>query len=411
MRRIPRTDAPGWVEHALTVVLVSGFVAGVYVVVAVGVDRLVGTRVGHDSLSLLAAALVAVGFHPVRQWATRLARRTVRGDRTAPYDVLAGWAREEADDALLRACRLLHGAVDAESVSVWRGDAEQPAATWPPLATPSPRSPHPQRVVAAVVHEGLTLGAVSVTTAGQPSEGDHRLVVDLAHSLGVVLHNDRLTAELRRQVDDLEASRRRLLEAGDDARRAIERALDAAALDRLAMVRLELDRLHAQVDPTDERLPGLLAQVAADTDGASRAVRAFAHGVYPALLATGGLRRALLAEAAHLEVDIAVDVEVGDLPDDVASAVYFVCLEALQNIAKYAEATSVRMRVRDEDGPVRFTIVDDGIGFDPGEVDVGVGMTNMHDRVDALGGSLRVASGPGGTVVEGTIPVDARLAV
>ena len=137
-------------------------------------------------------------------------------------------------------------------------------------------------------------------------------------------------------------------------------------------------------------------------------LRDLARGIYPPLLADRGLVAALNAQASRSPVSVTVVGEgVGRYPRDVESAVYFCTLEALNNVAKYADATAVTVRVSDDDGVVRFGIDDDGRGFDPRLARNGTGVQGMVDRLDAVGGSLEISSEPGrGTSVEGVVPIE-----
>jgi signal transduction histidine kinase len=136
-------------------------------------------------------------------------------------------------------------------------------------------------------------------------------------------------------------------------------------------------------------------------------LRDLARGIYPPLLADKGLVTALEAQARKAVVPVTVEGDgVGRFPADVESAVYFSCLEALQNIGKYAEATNARITLSDGSGELRFEVRDDGRGFDPSTTNYGTGLQGIADRVAALGGELVVTSTPGdGTALAGRLPV------
>jgi signal transduction histidine kinase len=157
-----------------------------------------------------------------------------------------------------------------------------------------------------------------------------------------------------------------------------------------------------------EKARGILAELRSDTTDALDNLRDLARGIYPPLLADRGLGAALDSQARKSPVDVRVVADgVGRHPQEVEAAVYFCALEALQNIAKYANATSATINLIQSDGHLTFEVADDGAGFDPARAQ-GSGLTNMRDRVEAVGGSLEITSRPGaGTRVSGRISVEA----
>jgi signal transduction histidine kinase len=144
----------------------------------------------------------------------------------------------------------------------------------------------------------------------------------------------------------------------------------------------------------------------AETQTALEDLRDLARGIYPPLLADKGLPDAIAAQAQRAAIPVEVQADgVGRYPQDVEAAVYFCTVEALNNVAKYAEATSATVRLAQDDGHLSFTVTDDGRGFDAGGTTYGTGMQGMADRLDAIGGSLKVISERGaGTRVVGTVP-------
>ena len=156
----------------------------------------------------------------------------------------------------------------------------------------------------------------------------------------------------------------------------------------------------------------LLAELQADTAAALENLRTLARGIYPPLLADLGLVAALNAQAGKSPVPVTVRAEgIGRFPQDTEAAVYFCCLEALQNTAKYARATAARISLSAADGALTFAVSDDGAGYDSARTPLGSGLRNMADRLTALGGRLEVRSAPGaGTTVTGQLPVAAAPA-
>ena len=156
----------------------------------------------------------------------------------------------------------------------------------------------------------------------------------------------------------------------------------------------------------------MLSQLRDDTQSALEDLRDLARGIYPPLLADKGLAAALEAQARKSPVPVAVEWDgLGRFPQEVEAAVYFSCLEALQNVAKYAGASRATVSLRHLDGSLAFSVTDDGAGFDPGETGYGTGLQGIADRLGALDGDLEVRSHRGtGTTVVGRIPVEALVA-
>jgi len=251
-----------------------------------------------------------------------------------------------------------------------------------------------------VVHGGDLLGAISIRMPkGEPLRpAGQQLVADVASQAGLVLSNVSL-------VEDLRASRQRLVAAQDEARRRLERNLhDGAQQDLVAL------SIKARLGTTAEDLPEakeILGELQADAAGALENLRDLARGVYPPLLADLGLAAALNAQAAKSTVPVAVVADgIGRFGQDTEAAVYFCCLEALQNTAKYAHASQARIAVQSQRGALCFTVSDDGSGYDAHHTPMGSGQRNMADRLAALGGRLDVRSTPGqGTTISGHLPV------
>jgi signal transduction histidine kinase len=150
-------------------------------------------------------------------------------------------------------------------------------------------------------------------------------------------------------------------------------------------------------------------ELQADATGALENLRDLAHGIYPPVLADLGLAAALNAQAAKSAVPVTVEAAgIGRFPQNIEAAVYFCCLEALQNIAKYSRASQARICVRARGGTLSFAVSDDGAGYDTRHTPMGAGQRNMADRLAALGGRLEVRSAPGqGTTITAQLPVPA----
>jgi signal transduction histidine kinase len=218
---------------------------------------------------------------------------------------------------------------------------------------------------------------------------------------------NRMLAELRSHDADLLESRARIVAAADDARRRVERDLHDGAQQQLVLLGLKLGALRRQVDGDSETGRGL-AELEGDLTSALRELRDLAHGLYPPLLESDGLPGAL-REAAQRSA-IATELSCGHAgryAPEIEAAVYFCCLEALQNASKHAgPGAKAVVTLSPEPDALRFEIADDGHGFDSNGKPAGAGLENMVDRIAALGGELRVSSRSGaGTTVSGTVPL------
>jgi signal transduction histidine kinase len=194
------------------------------------------------------------------------------------------------------------------------------------------------------------------------------------------------------------------VEAQDAERRKIERNLHDGAQQQLVALKVQAGLMgRFAADP--ERTTALVAQIQEGLQAAIEDLRDLARGIYPPLLADQGLAAALEAQARKAAVTTAVRSDgLGRYPQDVESAVYFCVLEAMQNVAKYAEARSSIIRLAEENRSLVFEVEDDGRGFDPASTGYGTGLQGMADRLDAIGGILEVASEPGrGTRIQGRI--------
>jgi signal transduction histidine kinase len=219
------------------------------------------------------------------------------------------------------------------------------------------------------------------------------------------LDNQHLVDELRSSLDELAASRARLVTVADKERRKIERDLHDGAQQRLVALQIKLELLAERLASESPEGAASIRAIEDDVELTLDEVRRFGHGLYPPLLMDRGLPDALRALARTATVPTHVDVHLPHrCPLQVESAVYFACIEALQNVAKHASAKQAWISVHGN-GDVRFEIRDDGVGFDPASVDGGVGTANIRDRIGAVGGTVEIASAPGrGTRVSGAIP-------
>ena len=239
---------------------------------------------------------------------------------------------------------------------------------------------------------------------------------EVARELGVALNKARLDSSLqdslerlRRQAAELQASRGRLVAAADAERRRIERNLHDGAQQHLVALAVKVRLLEQLAERDPERARSLMNQLQDDVRSAIEELRSLAHGIYPPLLSSAGLGEAMSAACRRAPLPADVDADgVGRHAPEIEAAVYFCCLEALQNAAKHAgsEATA-RVRIWEDAGGLLFEVSDDGAGIKPGPNGEGAGLTNMRDRLGAVGGTLRVESDAHGTRIHGVVPVSA----
>ncbi len=414
------------ISRTLVYGALAAFITAVYVGIVVGIGTLVGSG-GQPNLvlSIVATAIVAVAFQPVRERLQKVANRLVYGKRATPYEVLSQFSERVAEtygaeEALPRMARVLAEGTGAERADVWlrAGALLRPAASWPersggteePVPTRDDALPHlPGDQTVPVRHQGELLGALTVTKRQGESLTpiEQKLLDDLAHQAGLVLKNVGLTAELLARLDDLRASRQRLVAAQDEERRRLERNLHDGAQQNLVAIKVKLGLAEMLAEKDPEKAKALVAELKADTDEALETLRDLARGIYPPLLADKGLAAALESQARKATLPVAVQAKgIGRYPQEVEAAVYFCVLEALQNVQKYAAASRATVHLGEHDGELSFDVKDDGTGFDPATAKRGSGLTNMADRLDALSGGVELESAPGeGTTLRGAIPV------
>ncbi|HSJ71626.1 MAG TPA: ATP-binding protein, partial [Acidimicrobiia bacterium] len=417
------------ISRSITFGVLAVFIASVYVAIVVGIGRLLDQADGSSiGLSVAATAVVALAFQPVRGRVERWANRLVYGKRATPYEVLAGFSHravEESDEELLaRIPRLIVDGTGVASATVWvrSRDGFRSVSLWPEsggtrMLDGEAVFVDPEADMSLpVFHDGELLGGISLVAAkgGTITPPEEDLVARLAEGLGLTLRNSRLTDALRRQVKDLQRSRDRVVSAADEARRSLEHDLDSGPQQQLVAVKVKLGPLRKLAEQAGAvRTAEVLANIEVQAGDAIRAVRDFATGIYPPLLGADGLAVALAHETRKAALPVDLDAAgVGRYPRDVEAAVYFSVLEALQNIAKYADASRAVVRLAESNGDLRFEVTDDGKGFDSATVQRGAGLNGIADRIDTVGGTSTVISAPGqGATVTGLVPVRERLVV
>lgn len=444
--------------HAIVAVGLVATVTLVFLGVVVTIDGLpdAGDRpvTGRAMVAAATAALLAVA---ARGRIEAFANQRVYGTRRAPEDTLNTLTSRMTravplDELLLQLAESLRRTMSLRSAEVWTGTGgtfervaavpDRPGAVLE-LDGEALRVASRSQVVGSawldvwipdllVGREGADVRAVSVIDRGEllglivvegdPDDARHRdatdedVLVRIGRQLGLALHNAKLDsalqaslAELRDRNAELVASRARIVAASDESRRRIERDLHDGAQQHLVALAVKVG-LVRQLAPIDaERADRLLDELRVDIQTTLTLMRELAHGIYPPLLRDRGLTEALRTAANRSILPTTVEAtDLGRYDPEVEAAVYFCCLEAMQNADKHAGGdATVRVGVKDHGGQLAFEVRDDGPGFDAAQASGrGSGFVNMADRLGAFGGTLEVTSSPGGgTSVQGQVPV------
>ncbi len=439
----------------LSVAALLAIVAAVYVAVVL----LAGRKPTSDERWFLGLALIVVvvaalvyrsAAPRIDAWARRLVSRdrassadltrtfSARMSRAIPLDELALQSAEQLREALdLQAVELwtLHGAtlrpwigdpeIDRQAIDL--GDLEPVVvvqaglsghgwlSVWMPQMLEGREDAYVR--LAPMAHAGELLGVLVIerpVSGTTYSSDDERTLVEIARQLGVVLHNARLDSaleeslqEVQRQADELQASRGRIVAAGDTARRMIERNLHDGAQQHVVALGIQVKLARTMLDKDPAKAAEVLDGLSTAVEDTLQELRDLAHGIYPPLLADRGLPDALQAAARRSALPVTVRTDgLGRFAPEAEATIYFCVLEALQNATKYAgDGATVTVTVEAHDGGLTFVVKDDGAGFDTRDQGMGAGFQNMLDRLGALGGTLRVEAAPNrGTQVTGALP-------
>jgi signal transduction histidine kinase len=448
-----------FVVRAVALAAVALVVVAVYLVLVVGIN---GAPRGHERdvmLSSMVAAIIAVALvPPVRSRVVTRIESLLHEEMPTTAEVVSTFGSRMSravpmDELLLQLAESLRETVPGTRAEIWTGGAEHlvravsvptlPEAgltiteaeeltitrariggpTWAAVWLPAlvPDGPAGDFRIVPVAHLGELLGLVCVYRpmgAEDFDDADDAALVELAHQLGLALHNVRLDSALQASMDELaernrelQASRLRIVNASDSSRREIERNLHDGAQQHLVAlaVKVGLIRSIAEDDDDTETVLGMLDTLREDVQVTITEVRELAHGIYPPLLRDRGLGDALRAAATRSPLPCTVDVDLpGRYEQDVETAAYFCTLEAMQNAGKHAGgAAAITVLARSHDGRLVVELCDDGVGFDPETVDLSHGFVNMRDRIGALGGELSVWSSPGcGARITASIPAE-----
>jgi hypothetical protein len=376
------------------------FITAVYVGVVVGIGSLIGsTGRPNLALSIIATAVVAVAFEPVRARVQRIANALIYGHRESPYEVIVNFAEQMAgtialDQVLPRMAQAAAGAVAARVVRIrlFLADGSERTLSWP-IGADSARFDR----VLAIAYRGDPAGEIAVSKApGEPfTRADDRLLSDLAAQAGLVLHNVRLTLELEArlaqistQAAQLRASRERIVAAQDEERRRLEESIRRGSELQLTQIRDELEATVRRPTVEADAAAQTFERLTAATTAVLEELRELARGIYPPLLESQGLAAALRIHYRKLSLPVVVDGADGvRYPTDVETAIYFCCVEALMGLTE-----SATVRLGQGGAHVEFSI--SGCGSMDGR------FQRMEDRLEALGGSLLFE----GATLRGSIP-------
>ena len=453
----------GRADHALVATLSFAALLAVVAAAYVGVLLLAG-REPNDSerwfvgIALIVVVIAALAYRALQPRIDRWARRLVYRDRTPSTDLARTFSARMSravplDELALQAAEQLRETMDLRKVELWtlHGATLRPwigdpgidrapidlGSLEPVVVVQAGLSGHgwlsvwlPQMLegredsyvrLAPMAHAGELLGTLVIerdVTGTSFTPDEERTLVELARQLGVVLHNARLDSaleeslqEVRRQADELQASRGRIVAAGDDARRGIERNLHDGAQQHVVALGIQVKLARGLLEKDPARAAQVLDGLSSAVEDTLQELRDLAHGIYPPLLADRGLPDALQAAARRAVLPVTVRTDgLGRYAPEAEATTYFCVLEALQNAGKYAgEDARVTVDVSAQPPGLVFVVRDDGAGFDTRSGGLGAGFQNMLDRLGALGGSLRVESALGrGTQVTGTLPAAPR---
>lgn len=397
------------VNRAVMVALATGVAATGYVSLVVVVGSTVGEGAGGFWPSLIATALVAMAFQPLRRRVVRLADRLAFGAAAAPYEALAGFSRQLGDrpdpSALLPAmAEAAAHAVNAARVvvSVHVEAGSERVATWPPFGAEGAVA---SSVEIPVVEDGEHLGSITVELqAGRPLRPrDQRLLTDLADQAGMAFRNARLTAELSSEVEqlsvhthELNQSRARLISAGDAERSRVERAIARQVIPHIAPLPGRLRELS----PSDPHGPHALdatklEPLLASTNTALQSLREITRGVFPAQLVRSGLPTALASLLARPDSTARLTIDDSGMglrfDPHVEAATYFCVAEARR---AFEDPVAVVLSVRGDQLHLAISGTDGG----------GLSLSHMRDRMEATGGSVSTTCRAGRTFVEVRAP-------
>jgi signal transduction histidine kinase len=389
-------------------------IAAVYIGLAAAPGLALGNQIPVE-LAVILTVLAAVAFNPLRRRLESLADRWVFGERINRYQLLTSFGATleqtvDLADLLPRLAETVRRGLGAAWVRVsLRGEQVEAWLTEPQGVAGAPVGT--AEITEELRHADEVVGRIE---CGPSDEGydqaDRELLATLSGQAATAIANVRLAAHLREQVAELARSRARIVAAQDTERRRIERDIhDGVQQEVVALIaKLRLARNRLGRGETPEML---LAELQADAGELLADLRELAHGIHPPVLSDGGLVAAVEARAGRLPLDVTVRADEAlrsrRLDADVEAAAYFVICEALTNVIKHARAERALVQMSALNGELSLLVHDDGTGLSTTNGN-GQGLTNLRDRVEAVGGHLRVDGRPGeGTSVSAELPVGA----
>jgi signal transduction histidine kinase len=401
--------------------LLVATITAAYVVVAVTTKALLAGDANATSVTTIIALIaVSVVTIPARERLQRLADRIAFGRRATPYHALAEFAEHAAAAGSIegtspRLAALLVDATGADLAVVYLRVRDElvphaGADVAPvPIAEATTALAHFD-LVQVVERRGEQLGAIALAMPpGTPVRNtERRLVTHLAAQAALSFESLRTTAELARAADELRRSRERLVSAQDAERRRIGRDLHDGAQQHLVGIIAKTSLARAQLTRRPDRADATLVELNDDAVVALNDIRELVHGIFPQILADRGLVEAIESRVERLLLDVRVVTDPSTrsarFPPGIESAAWFVVAEGLTNTVKHAGATRASVHLSSDDGRLTIEIADDGVGIDGAAP--GNGLTNMRDRVGAVGGQFDIASSErGGTIVRCSLPV------
>ena len=420
------------INRTLVYGILTASVIGVYVLVVVYLGALLRTG-NNPAISLLATAIVAVLFQPLRNLLQRGVNRLMYGERDDPYAVLARLgSRLEATlvpekvlptivDTVAQALKLPYVAIALLP--------EQPLFTGTTLRTAGDRAeavmqegeivassgtPTPDTVQMSLVYQAETVGYLLLAARAGDTFGkaDTRLLADLARQAGVAVYAVRLTTHLQHLTESLQQARERLVTTREEERRRLRRDLHDGLGPALASLTFKVDAARNLLKTDSERTETLLAGVRQQAQEAITDIRSLVYNLRPPALDEFGLLSALREQAAHyqhqgLKVVFDTPEALPPLPAAVEVAAYRIAQEALTNVTRHARAQHCLLRLALDAEALHLDISDNGQGI-AAEHRFGVGLHTMHERASELGGSCTITQGPsGGTTIQVRLPLPA----
>ncbi|MDQ6774598.1 MAG: GAF domain-containing sensor histidine kinase [Candidatus Dormibacteraeota bacterium] len=387
-------------------------IAAVYVMVAAAFGIAVGQRVPL-ALAVLLAIVATIFFQPARRRLERLADRLVFGPRLSGYELISQLGvRLQSTVAAEDVAGSVATAVQAGLGASWaRVTLNRPEPTAIAIAGTAPAVTAAVELSAPLVQGDRVVGVIECgpKVEGRYAAADQELLDTLGRQAALAIRNSQLSAELSGHLEELAASRARLVQAEEVGRRRLERDLHDGVQQELVGVLARLGLARNQLRRDRDLAETTLREAQVDAQRALEGLQELARGIHPAILTDRGLIEAVEERATRMTVPVEVHAnglgQGARFPLELEGAAYFFVSEGLANILKYASASRVFVRFHFEPGQLVIEVADDGRGFDPAGVKKS-GLRGLEDRISALGGRVEVASRPGhGTALRAYLPV------